>query len=201
VQNSILSVRGSQPGSLGPVGAGHIANNAYFSEVPPVAGANSPPGTAPVFLTASPRDGAPAFFDPLAGAGAAGTLGFDQAGRPRAANRVDIGPWAAVPLPLPVEVRLGNGMTRSIPLVSGPIVTHTPINRVTARFDSEVDVGMWSLALTGLDGQALRVGSFSYDPATHTATWMLATPITRGRVRLNLDSSYSVDFRVLMDMR
>jgi hypothetical protein len=104
-------------------------------------------------------------------------------------------------LPLPVEVRLGNSVTRSIPLVAGPIVTHAPINRITARFDSDVDIGMWSLGLIGLDGQALRAGSFTYDSASHTATWMLATPITRGRVRLNLDSTYSVDFRVLMDMR
>lgn len=199
MQNSIYSVSGTRAGRLGTIGSGGLDHNAYYSQVAPAGGMNAENDPAPVFLNRAPRNGAPAFTDPLAGAGATSSLGFDQSGRPRSIVRMDIGPWAAAPLPIPTSVRLGLGPVQSVPLVPGAIAIPAPIDRISAQFASDVDVGPWSLSLVGLDGQTIQTGSFSYDPVTRKATWMLQTPQVKGRFRLNLDSSYSVDFRLFMD--
>jgi hypothetical protein len=101
---------------------------------------------------------------------------------------------------IPAEVRLGNGSARTIPLGQGTVLSNQPVDRIIARFDRDVDVGLWSLALTGLDGQILQVGSFSFDQSTRTATWLLTAPISSGRVRIHIDSSYTADFRVLLGL-
>jgi hypothetical protein len=199
MQNSIFSVNGSKAGSLGPIGPGKLDHNAYYSQVPPAGGMGASNDPAPVFLTRAPFDGPPAFADPLAGAGAASNLGFDLSGRPRATTRMDIGPWAASPLAAPIDLRLGLGPVVSRPLVPGANSIPAPVDRIVAQFDFAVDVGIWSLSMVGLDGQTIRVTSFTYEPITRKATWILQNPLSQGRIRLNLDSSTTIDFRLIMD--
>jgi hypothetical protein len=200
MRNSIFTVSGTRPASMGGLGTGSLDHNAYFFQVVNPGGANIDRDPSPVVLSKAPIDGPPSFNDPLTAKGADGTLGFDRNGRPRSPGHVDIGPWASSPMAIPAEVRLGNGSARTIPLGQGTVLSNQPVDRIIARFDRDVDVGLWSLALTGLDGQILQVGSFSFDQSTRTATWLLTAPISSGRVRIHIDSSYTADFRVLLGL-
>lgn len=66
------------------------------------------------------------------------------------------------------------------------ILPWTTITAIDIVFNQDVTVDQNDISLAGLN-IAAYVGTFSYDPATHRATWQLATPIGADRLTLRLD--------------
>ena len=56
------------------------------------------------------------------------------------------------------------------------------IDQVKFRFDSDVNVGIGDLELFGVNTASFSITGFSYDAATHTATWTLAAPFANDRI-------------------
>lgn len=77
----------------------------------------------------------------------------------------------------------------SVPAGAGQLATlpWTRIDRIAVRFDAGVSVGQDDLAVRGINVPAYAIKTFSYDPATMTATWTLTRAIGRDRVLLDLD--------------
>jgi hypothetical protein len=65
-------------------------------------------------------------------------------------------------------------------------VPWTNVNQISIRFSQPTTVGQSSLAVTGSNQGSYAINGFSYDMASDTATWTLATPIEADRVLLDL---------------
>jgi hypothetical protein len=179
---------------LGPIAPASLSHNAYYFEfgVPASLTTLDPDG---VVLPAPPGDQPPIATSPLYGAGAAGTLRFDAAGRPRASGQPDIGPLAGAPLPPPSSVLLGAGRALLALTPGNLLIARAPIDRIVASFDHDVDVNAMTARLVGDGGVTYSVQSVEYDPVKRVATWRLRQPFAAGRARLTIDSTWIGDFR------
>jgi hypothetical protein len=76
----------------------------------------------------------------------------------------------------------GPGQLRALPWASG-------VAQVSLRFDRDVAgrIDPGDLAVRGVAVANYAFAGFGYDPATRTATWTLAAPVTQDRLRLVLD--------------
>ncbi|MBI2824505.1 MAG: S8 family serine peptidase [Planctomycetia bacterium] len=61
------------------------------------------------------------------------------------------------------------------------------VDRVSLRFDRDVQVQAGELSVNGTSVATYGVTSFSYDPATFTATWVLAQPVPNDQLTLHPD--------------
>jgi subtilisin-like proprotein convertase family protein len=62
------------------------------------------------------------------------------------------------------------------------------IDRVSIRFDADVDVDADDLAVRGAALASYPVTAFAYDPGDRTATWTLGRPVRIDRLTLDLDA-------------
>ena len=67
------------------------------------------------------------------------------------------------------------------------------LDRISVRFDENMDVTQDDLTLVGVTVPSYSFSDFSYDPATFTATWSLADPITNDRLLVDLSDIVSED--------
>lgn len=191
VRNTILSYAGAGPASVlpgnDPLPAGlfdHLAFHTTPAYTPPANYFQNVPGV--VLLADRPRPGAaPGPSDPLYNAGAANVVDFDATGAARGADHT-IGPLAGKGLPAPAAVAVGWG-SRSATVTPGTVVPWAGIGRFTLTFATDVNVTATSLTVTGTRAGAYGLTSFSYDPATHAATWSLTTPVNYDRLTFTLD--------------
>src|SRR5438552_1465007 len=81
-------------------------------------------------------------------------------------------------------VPAGANQTKSIPWNGG-------INQVALRFTADVasQLQQGDLVVRGVNTATYTITGFSYDPATKTGVWTLASPITNDKVRLFLDDA------------
>lgn len=191
MQNTILSIRGSKPGAIGPIGFGRLDHNAYYFEVPNPNGTNTNLDPAPTFLTSPPRHASPSFSSPLFRAGAKTALGYDRYGRPRSAGNADIGPYVAMPIRAPLSVSFMNSSTGQEFGMNSILTAAGPIDRIMVRFNADVDVVRTTLQIVTADGGIIEGLSVIYDPVQFTATWVLPAPLTNGSYRVLLDTSYN----------
>jgi hypothetical protein len=61
------------------------------------------------------------------------------------------------------------------------------VNKIAITFDHDPAVDIADLTATGVNVASYAFTTFSYDRATHTAVWTLATPISNDRITLTLD--------------
>jgi hypothetical protein len=64
----------------------------------------------------------------------------------------------------------------------------TNIDQVHIRFSEDVYVDEADLSLSGVNAVAYEFSDFHYDPIGHVATWTLVAPLTKDRLRLDLDA-------------
>ena len=88
----------------------------------------------------------------------------------------------------------------SIPVGSGAQLATLPwegINQIEVVFSENVQVDQSDLLLTGVNVPSYNVsgGTFSYNPATFTATWTLPQSIGNDELMLALNAGGNVDFR------
>jgi len=77
----------------------------------------------------------------------------------------------------------------AVPTGSSQQLAHLPwtnLNRVSVRFSEPVTVAQGQLAIAGVNRTTIATSGFSYDAATFTATWTLATALTADRLRLTV---------------
>jgi hypothetical protein len=75
------------------------------------------------------------------------------------------------------------GFALSLDGATGPL-PWANLDQLSLRFDEDARVGLASLPIPGINVAAYTVSGFSYDPATFTATWTLATPLRADRLTL-----------------
>jgi Bacterial Ig domain/Subtilase family len=91
--------------------------------------------------------------------------------------------------PSVTQMRIGYGTGRSIALPDRiPVFGWSTITAVSVMFNEDVSVDLGDLTVTGRAG-LLSIAGFHYDPATWTATWILAQPIGIDRVTIRLDGT------------
>lgn len=71
------------------------------------------------------------------------------------------------------------------------VLPWTTINTIKIKFDQDVHVDANDLVLAGVSVPGYAFSSFSYDPVTFVATWVLAVPVGADRLTLNLNGSGS----------
>ena len=86
-------------------------------------------------------------------------------------------------------VPAGTNQLRSIPWNGG-------INQISLRFTSDVasSLAQGDLVIRGSNTPTYAVSGYSYNAATNTGVWTLATPITNDKVRLFLDDALVTNF-------
>jgi hypothetical protein len=62
------------------------------------------------------------------------------------------------------------------------------INQIRIKFSEDVVVQAADLSVSGKNTTAYAFSGFTYDPNTYTATWTLATPLTKDKLMLDLDA-------------
>ena len=100
--------------------------------------------------------------------------------------------WTAGYLSELAAAGLGSGNGYQIPVGSAAQLTTLPwvnLNQIQIVFNEDVDVTENSLVVTGLSAGQYSFAGFTYDQASHTATWTLASPIVADRIKLDLQSS------------
>jgi hypothetical protein len=70
---------------------------------------------------------------------------------------------------------------------AGRALPWTNADTIIVRFSEDVRLQAGDLRVIGVSGRASRYDAFSYDPATFTATWRLASPFRADRVRIEID--------------
>jgi hypothetical protein len=68
-------------------------------------------------------------------------------------------------------------------------LTWDNINQITITFNEDVVIDEADLSLSGANTAAYHFGAFHYDPIQHAATWTLAAPLNKDRLRIDLDAS------------
>ena len=61
------------------------------------------------------------------------------------------------------------------------------VTGIQATFSQDVNVDINDLKLSGVSVPTYTIGSFNYDPGTHTATWTLSQAIGADRLSLQID--------------
>jgi len=76
-----------------------------------------------------------------------------------------------------------------VPAGAGQLLTlpWTGIDRISVRFSAPVTAWLGAFALTNAGGSRYATEFISYDVGTNTATWGVQAPLTRDRLRLDLD--------------
>lgn len=86
----------------------------------------------------------------------------------------------------------GDGSGYTVPLndsAQGATLPWVNLNQIKIAFNDNVNVQAGSLSVTGVSGATYSFANFSFDTATHTATWTLNAPIGADRLSLDLHSS------------
>jgi hypothetical protein len=68
-------------------------------------------------------------------------------------------------------------------------LTWTNIDQIVITFDQDVNVDAADLSVSGINQTSYAFGRFHYDPQAHTAIWTLTAPLSKDRVRLDLDAN------------
>jgi hypothetical protein len=68
-------------------------------------------------------------------------------------------------------------------------ITWKNTNQITITFTEDVHVDAGDLSLTGVSTPVYYFSAFRYDPIAHAATWTLAAPLDRDRLRIDLDAN------------
>jgi hypothetical protein len=68
-------------------------------------------------------------------------------------------------------------------------LTWTNIDQIIITFSEDVDVDAADLSVSGINTVAYSFSDFHYDPIAHVATWTLAAPLDKDRLRLDLDTN------------
>ncbi|HEY2760246.1 MAG TPA: lamin tail domain-containing protein, partial [Pirellulales bacterium] len=63
------------------------------------------------------------------------------------------------------------------------------LNQISIQFTEAVSSQQASLALAGVSHESYAISNYSYDAATHTATWTLASPLPADQLQLDLSSA------------
>jgi hypothetical protein len=114
----------------------------------------------------------------------ANVVEYYQDGTPRGSIST-IGPLAGIAMPMPTAVAAHWGH-RNMPLVGTTHLWSPDINRFTAEFASDVDIGIGALELRDANGPRPWAG-MSYNPTTLTAEWTLTEPLPTGTYTLYFD--------------
>jgi hypothetical protein len=91
-----------------------------------------------------------------------------------------------LPAPQVADVRVRFGAQSFSLLGNSRVLPWVNITAIDIAFSQDVVIGPDDLSLAGVR-VSLYGGTFSYDPATRTATWSLAAPIGADRLTLRLD--------------
>jgi hypothetical protein len=67
-------------------------------------------------------------------------------------------------------------------------LTWINLNQIKIKFSEDVQVDAADLSLSGVNTAAYAFSDFHYDPQTRFATWTLAAPLGKDRLRLDLDA-------------
>ena len=105
---------------------------------------------------------------------------------------VDGTTWSPSYLSALVTAGHGNGNGYQIPVGTDAQLTDVPwtnLNQMQIVFNEDVDVTENSLVVAGVSASQYPFSGFSYDSATHTATWTLAAPIRADKITLDLQST------------
>lgn len=65
----------------------------------------------------------------------------------------------------------------------------TGIDQIKIRFSEDVQVDAADLSLGGVNTTAYSFSDFHYDPQARLATWTLSAPLTKDRLRIDLDAN------------
>jgi subtilisin-like proprotein convertase family protein len=63
------------------------------------------------------------------------------------------------------------------------------IDQIIVHFDNFVSTGPSTMTVNGVQTANYGTSSYSFDPATNTATWTLTTPVRSDRIRLDLSAA------------
>ncbi len=63
------------------------------------------------------------------------------------------------------------------------------VDQIRITFDQDVRVEQSDLSISGVNRTAYGFDNFTYDPASHTATWTLAEPVYNDKLLLDLDGN------------
>lgn len=82
----------------------------------------------------------------------------------------------------------GSGWSFSVPAGANQLLTvpWAGVNRIAVQFNEFVWIGSGQMTLQGRNTPVYSVSGFSFNTATNTATWTLATPITNDKLRIIL---------------
>ena len=78
------------------------------------------------------------------------------------------------------------GLGLLLPAVAGAPLPWANLDRLSLRFDGPVAVEQQDLLVTGVNVADYAIGSFAYDPATFTATWVLSAAVRADRLALSV---------------